>query len=219
MTEAELRELEKEVVLLKARVDKETKGIAGWIKSVAVVLAFVAAVFAVPKGIHEFWQDWHSRPNTHLTPESYILLSYEPKAKMLSFRSDFTISNTGSRLDTITRAGATIKQMESDVAPLLSFGDMEVSFLDNKAEISRRFTVPKDSTRALTYQVTRYLADDKRQAFLVPKSRWQFVVELEDEFEKTYQLTYCFDVSQSLLEETVAATTTVQRKFVNPLCD
>ncbi|HEY4423417.1 MAG TPA: hypothetical protein VGN10_04370, partial [Pyrinomonadaceae bacterium] len=62
--------LASEVKELQKQIDKETKGFTGWVKWLSLILAFVAAIFAVPKGVLDLYDRIHSRPNTHVTPES-----------------------------------------------------------------------------------------------------------------------------------------------------
>jgi hypothetical protein len=90
--------LKEDVNQLQKQIDKETKGVIGWIKKIGTILAFLAAIFAVPKGALDLYERVHSRPNTHIVPESSLLLSYEPKTKLISLSSEFTIANSGKRL-------------------------------------------------------------------------------------------------------------------------
>lgn len=218
-TPVTLDSLANEVSNLKKQVDKETKGFWGWIKLAGTILAFVAAIFAVPKGALDLYEKIHSRPHTQVTPESALLLSYDPKTKLLSFSSDFTISNTGKRLDTIQGMRATLQRIDYTSDPLLSFEDTNFAVFENSAKITNRFPINKDSTRSLTSIMDHYLSDDNRLSMFQPKSQWRLDLEFTGEYQNKYPVKYCFDVSQGMANEFNAAKDKVSKRLLNPWCD
>jgi hypothetical protein len=214
-----LDSLANEVKNLQKQIDKETKGFTGRIKWLGTILAFVAAIFAVPKGALDLYDKVHSRPHTQLTPESALLLSYDPKTKLISFSSDFTISNTGERLDTIQNMRATLQRIDYTSDLSLSFEDTNFAVFENSAKITNRFPINKDSTRSLAYVTSRYLSDDNRLSIFQPKSQWRLDLEFTGEFQSKYPIKYCFDVSQGIADELIAAKDTVSKRLLNPWCD
>ncbi len=211
--------LKEQVNKLQTQIDKETKGLTGTLKKLGTILAFLAAIFAVPKGALDLYERLHSRPNTQITPESALLLSYEPKTRQISVSSDFTISNTGERLDTIKNMGATLQRSGYASPPLLSFGDNDFAVFENSTKITNRFPVNKDATRSLTCQLVQYISDDNKAALLQPKSRWELTLEFTGEYQHKYPVKYCFDISPNLATEFATATEKVTKKFLSPWCD
>lgn len=211
--------LASEVKELQKQIDKETKGFTGWVKWLSLILAFVAAIFAVPKGVLDLYDRIHSRPNTHVTPESTLLLSYDPKTKLISFSSDFTISNTGERLDTIKNIGATLQRIDYTSNPLISFEDTNFAIFENNAKVTNRFPVNKEATRSLTCLMGHYLSDDKKTSMFQPKSQWRLTLEFTGEYQSKYPIQYCFDISQGMVDEFGAAKDKITKRLLSPWCN
>lgn len=209
------QELSVDVEKLKKDMAKEQ----GWFKRVGTILAFVAALFAVPKGALELLEKVRARPDTKITQEPYLVLDYDPKTKNLSFGFDFTVSNTGSRLDTIKNVSGNLQRIDYTAPPLLTLEDTSFHFSENNAPITNRFPINKDSTRSLHSQIDLYLSDDTRISFFEPKSRWRLQVEFTGEFDKKYVATYCLDVSKTIADDIANAKDKLSKRLLNPWCD
>lgn len=196
------------------------KNVYVWIKWTAPLLALVAAIFAIPKGVVDLYTAIVSEPKTELMPESYLSVSYDPTQKLIEFGFGFTAANNGSKAETIKDASARIEAIGSSAAEvsLISFSDSDFSFAENNATISNRFPINKDSTRPVKASISYYLSDEKRAILIQPGTRRRLVVELTGQTNKSHTLQFCFDVTQSLVDDLFNSQIRATRRFREPEC-
>lgn len=212
--------LAQQVSSLKSQIDRETTGFTGWVKWLSLLLAFVAALFSVPKGAMDLWDSLYSRPDTNLTQEPSLSMTYDPKTKLIQFGFDFTISNNGKRKDTIQSLSARLKRIDFNTSTdLLSFGDNDFHFSEKNGKIPSHFPITESNPREINCLLSTYLDDQSKGGFLIPKSRWQLVVDLTGEFEKKNSLTYCFDISQDDIDDLFNSQQLKTSQINNPNCE
>src|ERR1043165_6083546 len=86
-----IEQLAGKVENLKRQIDKETTGFTGKVKWLGLVVALLVGILTVPKAAKDTWEAYFSRPDTAVTPESSLLMSYDPTTKMIEFGFGFTI--------------------------------------------------------------------------------------------------------------------------------
>lgn len=213
-------QLAQQVSSLTSRIDKETTGFTGWVKWISLILALLAALFSVPKGAIDLWDSVHSRPDTKITPESSLSMTYDPKSKSIQFGFGFTISNDGKRKDTIQTISARLKRIDYDTSnDLISFGDNDFVFSEKNGRIPNHFPITESNPREIDCMLTAYLADQIKGDFLIPKSRWQLVVDLTGEYGKKNSIAYCFDISQDDLDDLFKSQQQKTSQMNNPNCE
>jgi len=178
-----------------------------WMKRATPVLAFLAAIFAVPKGVMEVYSGLISSPRTKLIPDSYLQLSYKPTDKSLGFSFAFTAANDGSTYDAISATSAVVERLDRNrlSRPLISLNESNVEYKENSVQIQDHFIVSKDATRQIACTLRFYLTDQLKSDLLAmsPDSQRRLTVTISG--NKPHTLKYCFDISQSVTDDLFSA--------------
>jgi hypothetical protein len=215
-----VEQLTEKVEELKKQIDKETTGFTGWVKWIGLIVALLAAILTVPKAAKDAYESFFARPETSVTSESTLAMTYDPTTKMLQFGFGFTISNNGKRKDTVQSLSAILKRIDFDKSSdLLTLGDNDFEFSENKRKIPNHFPISESTPREIDAFAKTYLDEQTKSAFLLPKSRWQLLITLNEEYGQKSLLKYCFDISQDDIDEIFNSQEEKTSQIRNPNCE
>lgn len=147
-----LTTLEIEVEKLKTlgseveKLKKENEGVTGWLKKWGAIIGFVAALFAVPKGVMDLYGSIVSHPKTSVMRGGRFDVEYDPGPQKMKATFNFSTLNVGTEDDTISELWATLRApgFSSD---LVSFDTSKFHVTDKGQEITIPFSIAKGSSR------------------------------------------------------------------------
>ena len=159
-----------------------------------------------------------SKPDTHITQESDLSITLEPKS--IKFRFAFTIVNNNSKhIDTIKSLAARLVRIDQPASkPLLSSGEANFEFTAEKAQIQKHLAVTA-TPRAIDSYVEFFLSDEDRRKLLTPQSRWQLIGELTGDDQQSHHVKYCFDISQDDVDAMFSSQESQSVTIRNAFCE
>jgi hypothetical protein len=137
-----VKTLEIEVEKLK----KANEGVTGWLKKWGAIIGFIAAFFALPKGVIDLYSSVLSHPKTSVMRGERFDLEYDPGAQRMKATFNFSTVNAGTEDDTITELWATLRAPGSS-SDLVSFDTSKFHVTDKGQEITIPFSIAKGTSR------------------------------------------------------------------------
>ena len=137
-----LKTLQNDVEKLK----KDNEGITGWLKKWGPIIGFIAALFAVPKGVIDLYSSIVSHPKTSVMRGGSFNLEYDPAIQRMKATFNFSTLNAGTEDDTINELWATLRAPGSS-SNLVSFDTSKFHVTDKGQEITIPFSIAKGTSR------------------------------------------------------------------------
>lgn len=177
------------------KLEKEVSGgggLAGWAKRWAPLLAIIAAVFAVPKGIVDLYKAIVTSPALNVTAGPEVVVMYNPKAVVLHIRAQLSLENSGTASETIESTSAHLQvRGASGVVP---FPNGSVRLIDQEVPVIFPLVAAAGAPRTLTLTASTPLGSISRSTF--DRVGWHvFVAELHGKKNGTYRAQYCFPLT------------------------
>jgi len=198
-----VEQLRKDVEDLKRRLDNENKGFSGRVKRWGTVLAFIAAIFAVPHGVLDLvksFREIRSAPDIKAFAGWPLEMALDGKERQVDFTFNFTLANYGAKDDLIIDAKASIDSV-SDSSPI----PLDITTLhQNNAEVRIPFPIGTSSPKEIICSISSRLGELGWESFLEPGLH-RLNLEFKSQNGETYALNFCFwltDMAKALLEGT-----------------
>jgi hypothetical protein len=210
-----LDRLEQELTKLKAGLEKESRGVAGWAKRWGAVLALVVAIFAVPRGVLDVYHIFWSRPLTELVPGKTVEMGFDPTRKSVSFTLGIGVENAGTKDDFVSDWGAVAQNISAQPARTVQFSSNDIQCTSEAGKIIKPPYPLHTSTSIQIFCTLESDTDPFKQS-----GTYEIEMSVSGANNQKKTVSYCFDLGDKLLTEVIGSTARESKRIMkNPNCE